>query len=83
MPTDPTLTTVELRETEVRLRGRWEREIYDFLWFGAEGGYRYNNAFDVFDRRNGRNKIIDNKLAGAPYFSVELFLVPPRRFLKQ
>ena len=81
--TDPTLRTVELRETEIKLRGRWEREIYDFLWFGAEGGYRYNNAFDVFDRRNGRTRIIDNKLAGAPYFSIELFLVPPRRFLKQ
>jgi hypothetical protein len=82
-PTDPTLRTVELRETELKVRGRWEREIYDFLWFGAEGGYRYNHAFDVFDRRDGRTKIIDNKLAGAPYFSMELFLVPPRRFLKK
>jgi hypothetical protein len=71
-PTDPTLRTVELRETELKLRGRWEREIYDFLWFG-----------DVFDRRNGRTKILDNKLAGAPYFSFEIFLVPPRRFVKK
>ncbi|SMB95248.1 hypothetical protein SAMN00120144_1898 [Hymenobacter roseosalivarius DSM 11622] len=83
LPNDPTLRTVELRETELKLRGRWEREIYDFLWFGAEGGYRYNNSFDVFDRRNGRTKVIDNKLAGTPYFSVELFVVPPRRFLKK
>lgn len=80
---DPTLRTVELRETEFKLRGRWEREIYDFLWFGAEGGYRYNNSFNVFDRRNGRTKILDNKLAGAPYFSFEIFLVPPRRLLKR
>jgi hypothetical protein len=83
LPIDPTLKTVELRETELKMRGRWEREIYDFLWFGAEGGYRYNNSFDVFDRRNGRTKVIDNKLAGTPYFSFELFIVPPRRFLKQ
>jgi hypothetical protein len=82
-PIDPALRTVELRETELKFRGRWEREIYDFLWFGAEGGYRYNNSFNVFDRRNGRTKVLDNKLAGAPYFSFEIFLVPPRKFTKQ
>ncbi|UYZ62679.1 DUF6268 family outer membrane beta-barrel protein [Hymenobacter weizhouensis] len=79
----PDLRSVELRETEVKFRGRWEREIYDFLWFGLEGGYRYNHAFDAFDRRNGRSKVVDSKLAGAPYASLELFLVPPRRFLKK
>lgn len=78
------LRTLELRETEVKFRGRWEREIYDFLWFGLEGGYRYNYAFDAFDRTNNdRVKIIDSKLAGAPYASVELFIVPPRKFLKK
>ncbi|GAB3232663.1 hypothetical protein GCM10027346_20070 [Hymenobacter seoulensis] len=78
------LRTLELRETEVKFRGRWEREIYDFLWFGLEGGYRYNYAFDAFDRTNdNRVKIIDSKLAGAPYASFELFIVPPRKFLKK
>ncbi|WP_139925460.1 DUF6268 family outer membrane beta-barrel protein [Hymenobacter sp. DG01] len=78
------LRTLELRETEVKFRGRWEREIYDFLWFGLEGGYRYNYAFDAFDRTNdNRIKIIDSKLAGAPYASFELFIVPPRKFLKK
>lgn len=78
------LRTLELRETEVKFRGRWEREIYDFLWFGLEGGYRYNYAFDAFDRTNAsRTKIIDSKFAGAPYASVELFIVPPRKFIKK
>ncbi|TGE17772.1 DUF6268 family outer membrane beta-barrel protein [Hymenobacter elongatus] len=78
------LNSLELRETEVKLRGRWEREIYDFLWFGAEAGYRYNYAFDAFDRtNNNRIKIIDSKLAGAPYASLELFIVPPRKLLKR
>ncbi|MCB2376432.1 DUF6268 family outer membrane beta-barrel protein [Hymenobacter sp. BT635] len=78
------LRTLELRETEVKFRARWEREIYDFLWFGAEGGYRYNYAFDAFDRTNAdREKIIDSKLASAPYASLELFIVPPRKFLKR
>ncbi|WP_045690154.1 DUF6268 family outer membrane beta-barrel protein [Hymenobacter sp. AT01-02] len=78
------LRTLELRETEVKFRGRWEREIYDFLWFGVEGGYRYNYAFDAFDRTNdNRVKIIDSKMAGAPYASLEVFIVPPRKFLKK
>ncbi|UOQ53593.1 DUF6268 family outer membrane beta-barrel protein [Hymenobacter cellulosivorans] len=79
-----TLNSLELRETEVKFRARWEREIYDFLWFGVEGGYRYNYAFDAFDRTNdNRVKIIDSKLASAPYASLELFIVPPRKFLKR
>ncbi|WP_345108671.1 DUF6268 family outer membrane beta-barrel protein [Hymenobacter algoricola] len=83
-PGKTALRTLELRETEVKFRLRWEREIYDFLWFGAEGGYRYNYAFDAFDRTNAdREKIIDSKLAGAPYASLELFIVPPRKFLKK
>jgi|GEM_PF-694077 len=78
------IRSLELRETEVKFRTRWEREIYDFLWFGVEGGYRYNYAFDAFDRTNdNRVKVIDSKLAGAPYASLELFIVPPRKFLKK
>jgi hypothetical protein len=78
------LRTLELRETEVKLRGRWEREIHDFLWFGVEGGYRYNYAFDAFDRTNAdREKIIDSKFAWAPYLSLELFIVPPRKLLNK
>ncbi|GAA4013517.1 hypothetical protein GCM10022408_28270 [Hymenobacter fastidiosus] len=78
------LNSLELRETEVKFRTRWEREIYDFLWFGLEAGYRYNYAFDAFDRtNNNRIKIIDSKLANAPYASVELFIVPPRRMLRR
>ncbi|WBA40755.1 DUF6268 family outer membrane beta-barrel protein [Hymenobacter canadensis] len=83
-PDKQPLRTLELRETEVKFRGRWEREIYDFIWFGAEAGYRYNYAFDAFDRTNAdREKIIDSKFAGAPYASLELFIVPPRKFLKK
>lgn len=84
--------TLELRRSEIRARFRWEREIYDFLWLGAEAGYRYNlnfNAFEndaddgfMFGKRN-EEPVIANKLKGAPLFSLEIFLVPPRRFLKQ
>ena len=78
------LNPLELRETEVKFRLRWERELLSFLWLGAEGGYRYNYAFDAFDRTNAdRERIIRTKLGGIPYFSLELFAVPPRKLLEK
>jgi hypothetical protein len=78
------LRTLELREIELKFRLRWERELLSFLWLGAEGGYRYNYAFDAFDRTNAdREKIIDSQLAGTPYASLELFLTPPRKLLEK
>ncbi|GAA4033565.1 hypothetical protein GCM10022409_17320 [Hymenobacter glaciei] len=79
-----TLSTLELRETEVKFRLRWERELLSFLWMGAEAGYRYNYAFDAFDRTNNdREKIIDSQFNGAPYASLELFITPPRKLLEK
>ena len=78
------LRTLELRETEVKFRLRWEHEVFSFLWMGAEAGYRYNYAFDAFDRTNAdRLKIIDSKFNGAPYASLELFITPPRKLLEK
>jgi hypothetical protein len=92
-PTETGLKTLILRETEIKPRIRLEREIYDFLWFGLEGGYRYNASFNALDengnqgwsllRKNPRPRIIDNTLGGAMYASFELFLVPPRKFLNK
>ncbi|UOQ80211.1 DUF6268 family outer membrane beta-barrel protein [Hymenobacter sp. 5414T-23] len=88
------LQTLIVRETEVKFRLRMEREIYDFLWFGLEGGYRYNYSFNAFDKDGNkgtlfslgggtRPKVIENTLGGAPYASLEVFLVPPRKFLRK
>ncbi|OUJ75784.1 DUF6268 family outer membrane beta-barrel protein [Hymenobacter crusticola] len=87
------LQTLILRETEFKPRLRLEREIYDFIWFGLEAGYRYNASFNAFDdagnsgfslfRKGTRPRIVDNTLGGAPYASIELFLVPPRKFLRK
>jgi len=91
---NPAYETLELRRSEIRERVRWEREIYDFLWFGAEVGYRTNLTFDAYDKDEddgfqflfggkGDDPIIDNHLKDAVFFNVEIFLVPPRRFIKQ
>ena len=88
------LRTLIVRETEVKFRLRMEREIYDFLWFGVEGGYRYNYSFNAVDEETNRRalfstgvanrpKTVQNSLGTVPYASIELFLVPPRKFLKK
>ncbi|SDX83520.1 DUF6268 family outer membrane beta-barrel protein [Hymenobacter psychrophilus] len=88
------LRTLIVRQRELKFRLRAEREIYDFLWFGVEGGYRYNAGFSAFNEDNyrrslfnilggGRTQAVDNTLGGAPYVSVELFLVPPRKLLNR
>lgn len=88
------LRTLIIRQTELKFRLRAEREIYDFLWVGLEGGYRYNYSFNAFDEQsnrrslfsvggNSREKTVVNTLGGAPYVSVELFLVPPRKLLNK
>ena len=83
-PDKVALQILELREIEVRYRLRWEHGLTGFLWLGAEAGYRHNYAFDAFDRTNAdREKIISSTFAGAPYFSLELFLVPPRKLMER
>jgi len=83
-PDKQPLRSLELRETEVKLRLRWERELLPFLWLGAEGGFRYNYAFDAFDHTNAsRERIVRTKLGGTPYVSLELFAVPPRKLLEK
>jgi len=83
-PSKTPLQSLELREIELKFRLRWERELLSFLWLGAEAGYRYNYAFDAFDRTNAdREKIISSTLAGTPYASLEIFITPPRKLLEK
>lgn len=79
------LESLQLRRLDVRGQVRWEQEIYDFLWFGVEAGYRKNLRFRAFDRYQARSRdyLIRNRIQDAPYLSVELFIVPPRRFSKK
>ena len=83
-PAKTPLQTLELRQIELKYRLRYERELLSFMWLGAETGYRYNYAFDAFDRTNAdREKIISAAFGGVPYFSLELFLVPPRKLMER
>lgn len=72
---------LELRRTDIKGLVRMEREIYDFLWFSVEGGFRQYYRNRIFDEVGSRDVLIDNDLAGAGYIGVELYLVPPRSWV--
>ncbi|WP_148561633.1 DUF6268 family outer membrane beta-barrel protein [Pontibacter korlensis] len=74
---------LELRRTDIKGLLRMEREIYDFLWFAVEGGFRQYYRHRLFDEVGSRDELIRNDLAGTGYVGVELFLVPPRRFTEK
>jgi len=74
---------LELRRTDIKGLVRLEQEIYDFLWFGIEGGYRRYFRNRVYDEVGSRDELIANDLAGAGYIGVELFVVPPRKMLNK
>ena len=78
------VTSLELRQIDVKLRLRLEHELLSFLWGAVEGGYRYNYQFNSFDRTNNtRDIVINSQLGLAPYVALDLFIVPPRKLLEK
>ena len=74
---------VELRRTELKYFLTYEREIYDFLWFGVSAGYRSSLSFNISENRFREGDILmENKAQMAPFVNFSLFLVPPKKFLK-
>ena len=83
-PNNPKVTSLELRQIDLKFRLRYEHELLSFLWAGAEAGYRYNYQFNAFDRtNNARDRIIESQLGSTPYASLDLFIVPPRKLLQK
>lgn len=73
-------TDLELRKSEVRSYLRFEQEIYDFLWFGAElGGMQYLNFFVSEPKDRRRDAIINLETDPAYFFKIGIFLVPPKK----
>ncbi len=74
------LKSVELRHNNLKLTLRWEQEIYDFVWFSLEGGYRHNLAYDVFEEGSKRStKLIKTDVGGAPFAQAEVYFVVPKK----
>jgi hypothetical protein len=74
---------IELRRTDIKALLRMEREIYDFLWFAVEGGFRQYYRHRIFDEVGSSDELIKNELAGAGYIGLELYLVAPRKWLEK
>jgi hypothetical protein len=83
-------TTLYLEYAEFKSFLTYDREIYDFLWFGVSAGMRFNINFDISDSDNffdrslltsNDNIIIANNLAPSPFFRVGIYIVPPRKWL--
>ena len=75
---------LHLFRSELRATINFEREIYDWIWFGIEAGYRNNIFFNLTNgSRSKSDIIIDNHLKAAPLFNASLFAVPPRGLLKK
>lgn len=65
---------------------KYEREIYDFIWFGASVGNRYNLSFDLYEKNAFISRaapVITNHLMNTFFAEVSLFLVPPRKMVEK
>jgi hypothetical protein len=76
--------TIELRHNDVKINLRYEQEIYDFIWFALEGGYRTNISYDAFESGTKRKvELISTDAGGTPFAQVDFYFVVPRAFLKR
>lgn len=87
------LEDVQLRKSGLRYFLEFNREIYDFIWFGLSAGLEQNLNFSLTEERNRGTRIsfkegiqilpseqlIESRIAPMPYISASLFIVPPRK----
>lgn len=84
--TDNQLDRFLFRKAEIKAYLRYEREVYDFVWVGAEVGINKNVSFNVSESESNlldNNEVIRSNVGFVPYFNVKLFLVPPKKFYKK
>ncbi len=73
-----------LQRTKARFLINYERDIYDFLWFGLEAGVRTPFNFSLSESiRTRRDPIIRNQLGTALLLNASVFMVPPGAFCRK
>ncbi|GJM30873.1 MAG: hypothetical protein DHS20C17_35080 [Cyclobacteriaceae bacterium] len=71
---------LELRRSDLLTKITLEQELYDFLWFSIDTGYRYNINFDLAKDNSFNNEpIVSNEVSGSLFFNISLFIVPPKK----
>lgn len=74
---------IQLRRSELMPVVRYEREIYDFIWFSVEGGFRYNINFNVTeDTIFDAKKILVNDVGSGAFIGGSLFIIPTESLKK-
>lgn len=74
-------TSYHLEKSELRYLVTYEREIHDWLWFGAEAGMRSNFELSLTEVKGlQRDLLIQNKLNEAFLFNISFFIVPPLKY---
>jgi len=78
-PSLSNISTLELRRSNVRFNVNWEKALSNYLWLGLQAGYTYNVRFDLVeqDRPLDEKVLIKNKVGGAPFGQVSLFVAIP------
>jgi len=89
---DPQLSnnsSVELRHSEIKFFVSLHKEIYDFLWFRVNTGYRHNLNFNLAESNRNRSAtnffdrdyIIESDLEGAFFINFSLNIVAPKKWM--
>ena len=68
------------QRSDLNLGLHFEREIYDFLWFGLSAGYNVPiNLFLSEPRKSRKEGLVILNADAAPILSFSLFLVVPKK----
>ena len=69
--------TAELRRSDIIFQVRYEKEIYDFIWFEIGAGYSFNFRLKVSEENSFNDeKLLRNELDPSFVFRGSLFVVP-------
>ena len=72
---------LEYRQTGLLVNYAIEREVFDFFWVGLEAGYRFNYRTRLVpEGRRGRDAVVTSTMKPAPYVSVGVYIVSPRKW---
>lgn len=72
-----------LQRNEVQFKLNYEREIYDWIWFGIEAGVRKYIGADLSLPGDRQTVIYDTQFGTNAFANFSLFLVPPRKLLER
>jgi hypothetical protein len=78
------LENIEYRRAAVDLRIGLEKEIYDFLWIGADVGITQPIYSALVESgKPTRNRLFDFDHSFTPYGSISIYLVPPKSWMSK